>query len=41
MSVTGRYRHTIDGQLADDARRLDEYLAGAVVGKIVAIRGAQ
>jgi integrase len=39
-SITGRYRHTIDGQLAEDAKRLDEYLAGAIAGKVVALKEA-
>jgi hypothetical protein len=33
-SVTGRYRHTIDGQLAEDARRLGQYFAGAVADEM-------
>jgi integrase len=36
--VAGRYRHLLPGQLADDARRLDEYLAGAVAGKVVQMK---
>jgi len=28
-------------QLAEDAKRLDEYLAGAAAGKVVSIAGAQ
>jgi integrase len=39
--VAGRYRHLLPGQLAEDARRVDEYLAGAVAGKVVAIGQAQ
>ena len=38
VSVTGRYRHTIDGQLAEDAHRIDEYLAGTIAEKVVALR---
>jgi integrase len=38
--VAGRYRHLLPGQLAEDARRLDEYLAGAVAGKVVSIERA-
>jgi integrase len=34
-TVSGRYRHQLDGQLAEDAARLENYLAGAAVGKIV------
>jgi len=39
--VTERYRHQLDGQLADDAKRLDKYLTGAKSGKVVPITGAQ
>jgi integrase len=35
--VAGRYRHLLPGQLAEDARRLDEYLTGATAGKVVAL----
>ncbi len=38
--VAGRYRHLLPGQLAEDARRLDAYLAGAIAGKVVAIPAA-
>jgi integrase len=38
--VASRYRHLLPGQLADDARKIDEYLAGAVAGKITSIRAA-
>jgi integrase len=38
--VAGRYRHLLPGQLAEDAKRLDEYLSGAVAGKIVEIERA-
>jgi integrase len=34
-SVANRYRHQLEGQLIDDAARLDEYLSGAVTGKVV------
>jgi hypothetical protein len=41
-SVANRYRHQLDGQLAEDAARIDEYLTGAVTGKVVALpTGAQ
>jgi integrase len=40
-SVAARYRHQLDGQLAEDAARLDEYLTGAIAGKVVALTGAQ
>lgn len=36
-SVANRYRHQLEGQLAEDAARLDEYLSGAVAGKVVAL----
>jgi hypothetical protein len=39
-SVANRYRHALDGQLAEDARRLNEYLTGAVSGKVVSLTGA-
>jgi integrase len=39
--VAGRYRHLLPGQLADDARRLDEYLSGAVEGKVVELPRAE
>jgi integrase len=38
--VAGRYRHLLPGQLAEDGRRLDEYLAGAAAGKVVEIERA-
>jgi integrase len=38
--VAGRYRHLLPGQIAEDARRVDEYLAGATAGKVVAIPAA-
>jgi hypothetical protein len=34
-SVANRYRHQLEGQLADDAARLDAYLIGASTGKVV------
>jgi integrase len=34
-SVAGRYRHLLPDQMAEDARRVDEYLAGTVAGKVV------
>jgi integrase len=39
--VAGRYRHLLPGQLAEDARRVDEYLAGAVAGKVVQLPRAE
>jgi hypothetical protein len=36
-SVANRYRHQLEGQLAEDARRLDDYLTGATAGKVVSI----
>jgi integrase len=36
-SVQGRYRHQLDGQLADDAARLEAYLAGVQADKVVAL----
>jgi integrase len=41
LGVTGRYWHLLPGQLAEDARRVDEYLPGAIAGKVVAIGQAQ
>jgi integrase len=41
-SVANRYRHQLEGQLVEDAKRLDKYLKGAAAGKVVPIRtGAQ
>ena len=37
-SVANRYRHQLEGQLAEDAARLDSYLTGAVSGKVVPIQ---
>jgi integrase len=34
-SVAGRYRHQLPGQLAEDARLVDAYLAGSGAGKVV------
>ncbi len=36
-SVANRYRHQLEGQLAEDAARLDAYLDGAGAGKVVAL----
>jgi integrase len=36
-SVQARYRHQLAGQLAEDGARLNEYLTGAIEGKIVAL----
>ncbi len=36
--VAGRYRHLLPGQIAEDASRLDEYLSGAVAGKVVEMK---
>jgi integrase len=36
-SVANRYRHQLEGQLAEDAVRLDAYLEGAMAGKVVAL----
>jgi integrase len=35
--VAGRYRHLLPGQLAEDAKRVDAYLAGRTSGKIAAL----
>jgi hypothetical protein len=41
-SVQARYRHQLEGQLAEDAKRLDEYLTGAAAGKVASLpTGAQ
>jgi integrase len=34
-SVANRYRHQLEGQLVEDAARLDEYLTGATAGRVV------
>jgi hypothetical protein len=39
-SVAGRYRHQLPGQLAEDAKLVDAYLAGAHAGKVVALAAA-
>jgi hypothetical protein len=36
-SVRARYRHQLEGQLVEDAARLDDYLGGAPGGKVVAL----
>jgi integrase len=36
-SVQNRYRHQLEGQLAEDAARLETYLEGATTGKVVAL----
>ena len=36
-SVQARYRHQLDGQLVEDATRLEEWLAGSRAGKVVAL----
>jgi integrase len=36
-SVQARYRHQLDGRLAEDAARLEEWLAGSRAGKVVAL----
>jgi hypothetical protein len=40
-SVANRYRHALPGQLAEDAKRIEEYLTGATTGKVVPLTGAQ
>lgn len=37
-SVSARYRHQLEGQLAEDAGRLESYLTGATSGKVIALR---
>jgi integrase len=39
-SVAARYRHQLEGQLAEDAAALENYLAGAVAGKVIALTAA-
>jgi integrase len=34
-TVSARYRHQLDGQLAEDAATLERYLSGAAAGKVV------
>ena len=36
-SVQGRYRHQLDGQLADDAAALTAYIEGTKMGKVVTL----
>jgi integrase len=36
-SVQARYRHQLDGQLAEDAGRLEEWLGGSRAGKVVSL----
>lgn len=36
-SVAARYRHQLDGQLAEDAKRLEDYLTGSKAGKVVTL----
>jgi integrase len=36
--VAGRYRHLLPGQIAEDAKRVDEYLAGSLAGKVVEMK---
>ena len=36
-SVQARYRHQLEGQLAEDAKRLEAWLAGTAAGKVVAL----
>ncbi len=36
-SVSARYRHQLEGQLAEDAARLEEWLAGSRAGKVVVL----
>ncbi|HEY8776580.1 MAG TPA: tyrosine-type recombinase/integrase [Gaiellaceae bacterium] len=35
--VRGRYTHLLEAQLAEDAKRLDEYLSGVAEGKVIAL----
>ena len=37
-SVQARYRHQLEGQLAEDAARLESYLSGSASGKVVALQ---
>ena len=36
-TVANRYRHQLEGQLVEDAERLDAYLRGAVSGRVVSL----
>jgi integrase len=38
-SVQARYRHQLEGQLEEDAKRLDAYLRGAAAGKVLTLTG--
>jgi integrase len=38
QGAAGGYRHLLPTQIAEDARRLDEYLAGAITGKVVELQ---
>jgi integrase len=40
-TVPGRYRHLLPGQMAEDARTLDAWLAGVTAGKVVPLAAAQ
>ena len=40
-SVAGRYRHQLPGQITEDAKQLDGWLAGTATGKIVALAAAK
>jgi hypothetical protein len=33
--MRARYTHALEARLAEDAQRLDDYLRGAVAGKVV------
>jgi integrase len=39
-SVTAGYTHRLEAQLAEDGRRIEEYLSGAASGKVVALAQA-
>jgi integrase len=39
--VPGRYRHLLPGQMAEDAKTLDSWLAGGTAGKVVQLAAAQ
>lgn len=40
-SVSERYRYLLPGQIADDRKLVDAYLAGTAAGKVVALAAAQ
>ena len=40
-TISGRYRHNLDGQLAEDGVRLETWLHGATRGKVVALAQAE